>query len=230
MNCEQFEVRWNELLDLRERPHAHPELQEHLRRCGECRSMAAAQEAVFEGIASLRLPPPRADLTDRIIAQVQAAQPVRRWTALKLAAALAAAAAIMVACWPALFLRDARTANRESQIDSRSPVVPEDTAAQDVPQLVSPPIGALAQEASARYQELAREARAWSDISPWLPNLGVSLSEGEPPVLSSSAADWMGELTTGLQPLTQSTSATLKSLLQALPGEASGGPGEERAS
>jgi len=230
MNCEQFELRWNDLLDSRDRDRADPELQEHLRQCVDCRGMAAAQEAILEAIAAWPRPEPSPDLTERVLTQVHASPSFQRGTALKIAAALATAAAIMVACWPALFSTKKEMASRP-----RRPAQPTmvDLASQprDAEANISaPPIGLLAQEASARYQDLARETRDWSDLSQWVPEIGVSLSVNEPSGTSEAGTDWVGDVTTGLEPLTQSTSATLRSLLQALPGADSIAVSEERAS
>lgn len=233
MNCEQFELRWNELLDLRERPQADAQLQGHVQHCVDCRSLAAAQEAVLEAIAASPLPEQSGDLTEKILAQVHVSRSAKQWTMLKIVAALTTAAAITVACWPALFAPEVQIA-QPRQLPAESPPVVVATPPQpvvDSPSAINPPpISALAQEASARYQELARETRDWPDFSRWVPSLGVSLTSNAAPNGSSAAADWMGEVTTGLEPLRQSTSATLQSLMQALPGEASVSPSEERAS
>jgi hypothetical protein len=150
---------------------------------------------------------------------------------LKVAAAIATAAAILVVCWPAIDSTENEIASSRA-----APLPPPNAELASPPRAVStanpsintPPIGVLAEEASARYQELARETRDWSDLSRWVS--GIDLSSNEGLGISATAADWMGDVTTGLEPLTQSTSATIRSLLHALPAEDSVAPSEERAS
>jgi hypothetical protein len=233
MNCERFELRWNELLDSGQLPQADAQLQEHLLRCPDCRNLTAAQEAVLEAVASLPAPEPPADLNEKILSRLAGSRPARRWMNWKIAASLTTAAAITVACWPALFPRKldmARPRQMPAEPPSYDVAVPRPAAVDRAPEIGAPPLSALVQEASTRYQELARESREWSDVSRWIPSLGVSFSSNERPGVASVAAEWMGEVTSGLEPVTRSTSATLQSLLQALPDETAVAAGKERAS
>lgn len=71
MQCAEFEARLNDLLDERLRLDADFLLAEHARGCRECRSLAAAYEAVAAGLEQSRPGEPGADLAARVLADVE---------------------------------------------------------------------------------------------------------------------------------------------------------------
>jgi hypothetical protein len=57
MRCDEFEVRLNEVLDQRREPGSDVGLAQHMRQCGECRSLANSYQAVLQGLrCSMPLP------------------------------------------------------------------------------------------------------------------------------------------------------------------------------
>jgi len=237
MNCEQFESRFNDLLDARQPPHADAPLQEHLRGCSDCRTLAAAQEAVFESIAAWPPLEPSAGLTERVLAEVQSVRSARRWMNVKIAALAATAAAILIACWPALLAE--REDPRLHQVTIDVPVrraTPEAvlTAPSTLPQVNQAAVDNVASQASEAKAELTVDTEQLAGLSNWASELSTSLSLSDARLsaagIPSAATDWMGEVTTGLEPMKQSTVSTLQSLLYVLPPDVAADAREERAS
>ncbi len=100
MRCEESYFEWmNRSIDGDLGPQEQAQLDAHLRECADCRALFAALKRMAAETAALEEEPP-ADLTEKIMARVQAAQP-RRTTGkpakiVRLAVSLGSAAAVLV--------------------------------------------------------------------------------------------------------------------------------------
>jgi len=108
MKCEEFEVRLNQILDVRREPEADRELMEHAVTCQACGRRSAALLKALTVLSARPLPLPSARLLDRVLAEVR--PPVvrpsgKKWTrssrplTFVAAAAVLAAAAWLVGNW-----------------------------------------------------------------------------------------------------------------------------------
>src|SRR5262245_56170237 len=70
MNCDEFDHRWNELLDERLNPEADPALTAHAAGCDDCRARLVGSRVLVRGLS--RFPVPRADFSRRVMAAAAA--------------------------------------------------------------------------------------------------------------------------------------------------------------
>jgi hypothetical protein len=97
MQCDEFELQWNDRLDARGRPWEEPALAEHVEQCAPCRAWAAPLAAALSLADRARRPAADGRRVGRIVAEWQdenrGTRLVQRWAAP--AAALVALAAVV---------------------------------------------------------------------------------------------------------------------------------------
>ena len=69
MNCESFELRWQELLDERRHPADDELLARHASDCAACRGLLSGCASWFDAL--LAAPAPKIDLAMRVLAEIQ---------------------------------------------------------------------------------------------------------------------------------------------------------------
>ncbi len=104
MECIDFEARLQDALDERRRPEENAALLEHTRDCPACRGLAQSLGLVLDVVAGLPTPPVPADISRRVLSELERPpvvriRPLRRWVALGAAAAAIAALSIPLGYW-----------------------------------------------------------------------------------------------------------------------------------
>ena len=221
--CEMFEERLNEALDLRQSPCDNPGLREHANQCVECRQLFGAYLQMLDGVAKLEIDAPAPGFAERIVARVEAARSTRR-RRVRALGSLAAAAALLVAAF--LGFRslgpDRGPDSSPSQIAERSPSAlqssPDSPGKLTAPQDAIAPLIALP-EVATRNTAGGRsvEGDPQSDFSDQDLLFSGILARGTSPDNSRSAADWVAAMNRGLKPLSDSTSGALYQLTDAFP-------------
>ncbi len=151
MQCDEFDVRWQKLLDLRRNPQRDPRLRRHAATCARCARQLRACARLLEGLELWEAPPLADDFAQRVVQQVTAQRVIpaartrpARWLPL----ALAAAATLLIGVLPAW-----KSARR-----SRRPTVDEQVARSTE----------LGQAAAAHpHAPSARAPSSTFDQSPW---------------------------------------------------------------
>src|SRR5262245_29113239 len=69
MQCEDFELRWQDLLDERRAPDEDPSLRAHAEGCTLCRRLLTGQDALFSGLDVFEAPSLSKDFASRVVAQ-----------------------------------------------------------------------------------------------------------------------------------------------------------------
>jgi hypothetical protein len=218
MRCEEFEARLQELLDQRRHPNFDALASRHARMCPECRELLVVYGIVLDEVRFLDVPPPANDLAERVLDEVLLSPRRERPRYLSpLVWVTAAAVAILVVGRRADEPRDlpAPVANAPQS----SPGI--ERHRDDIP---VPAVGALAQEATARYADLARDASgAISQVAWLLPgNSTRAVDAASRPEVSApgnllNGASTMTEVAAGFKPLADSTTGAVGFLLQVLP-------------
>jgi len=104
MQCQEFEDRWNELLDERGCPQADPRLAAHAGECESCRGLLTGGSLLLRGLTQLPIPPLGREFARRVVTQVASdressvtARPASRaWLAVGVLLASAAAALLAI--------------------------------------------------------------------------------------------------------------------------------------
>jgi hypothetical protein len=230
MQCAEFESRLNDLLDQRRWLDADPRLAEHVRRCGECRHLAAAYEAVVAGLEQSRVPEPGPALTGRVLADFaadskplpQRSRPARGAPSPGRYAMVAAlAATILLAAALRWTLRPAATnpaeseqaaAPQEKQADAgRQKLAAAPRAAENGPAHKRPAKG------GDLYRGLAAEtSQSFAVAMQLFPGVDGGSEAGAEQAANDSASDWMHGLSDGLKPVTRPTAGAVNSFFHLL--------------
>lgn len=226
MQCAEFESRLNDLLDQRRWLDADRHLADHVRRCNECRNLAAAYEAVVVGLEQSRVPQPDPALTVRIMTDFAAdfrPLPVRGRASrvlinpsrLGMIAALAATVLLAVALRWAL----APAAANRAQGDRATAANEQRRGAGE--QQGEAPVNVPDSERIAKgadiYRGLAAEtSQSFSVAMQLFPGVGGDPKEGAERTANDPASDWMHGLSDGLKPVTRPTAGAVNSFLQLL--------------
>lgn len=245
MHCDEFEIRWNDRLDLRSKPEDDPSMLAHARDCEKCRALLSAGELLFASLPPAPPAPPGDVLAAGVLAAMQIerprpasrppfrAAPARRSRALVW---LALAAAVSLACWPLLRSGfDPDEASQAPDLPPSGPAVAVADSSTDVSAPAPDPLAHLARDATDAYLGLAREtgdrvSRALSVVpagelslrvdSIGLTNVGFfyasAPAEAQGPAAERTVT-WLDGVATSLRPLTRSTTGALNSLGRALP-------------
>src|SRR5262245_16672483 len=104
MQCQEFEDRWNDLLDERGSPEADPLLAAHAGECESCRGLLGGGGLLLRGVSQRPVPPLGREFATRVVAQVAAssapapaARPASRvWLAVGVLLASAASALLAI--------------------------------------------------------------------------------------------------------------------------------------
>lgn len=243
MQCAEFESRLNDLLDERLRLDADYLLAEHARGCRECRSLAAAYEAVAAGLEQSRPGEPRADLAARVLAEVAIApgvlslsraeplegvdskpgRPRRRpwFDGRLLHRRVATFAALAAAALLAVVLRWAVAPLAEGPIAKEAPAHRARLAAK-VPAAsgessVRRPHGDLSAAGDNSFRGLAAEAsQSFAVAMQLFPGVDALSPEAAETAAGDPAADWVHDLSDGLRPVTRPTAGAVNSFWQML--------------
>ncbi len=228
MKCEEFEVHLNEILDERRRPEWDERLRLHGETCRGCRDLATAYGVLFEGLFAMPVPEAPADLSARVVEQLQP-RPLVSTRLAMLGAVFSTAAAVLVAVH--LFSGNGLfNGNNVDKQVAQAPVfvAPLPTGDQplqwdeleDVP-LVGPWLAAILYpaEGSDPYAMLAKDTgRGLASIVLRMP--GVAGPQGvRPPAPTSvyGSGLWPMQVSEELRPVTESMTETFNLLLDALP-------------
>jgi hypothetical protein len=161
---------------------------------------------VLDVVAALPTPPVSADISERVLAELERPQvvrlrPPRRWAVLSAAAAVVAALSIPLGYW---------IGRQNAGSPDNRPLAKGSSTAGKRPDGVDRPDGADPSPEWARETE-QRLAEAF-----WPEPLGA---DGRP-VATGDQSRWGQDVQTSLEPLTRSTAAALDSLWQAIPAVA----------
>lgn len=134
MNCQEFENRFNDLLDDRKPTAGDPALTAHAQTCGECRELLAAEGRLWTGLKAGRATPPGRDFADAVLAELSRPQ-LRPRSAFRLdgrwlAVALTAVAAMTLLMYSPAWYRQ-RVKTTEPQMAALEPTR-QRTAAGDI--------------------------------------------------------------------------------------------------
>lgn len=209
MQCHEFEARLQELLDERLSPAADPALSAHAAQCSACRGSQAVWSAMLTGISAHPRPAGRADLAQRVLAELRMRpaddksilKPALRW----------AAAALLIATTLALW----NAPDDRPVAEDAPPPAPQWTDAPPEPRPVDEPAAPASDLGSAL-------ADAWL----LAPGFETPESTREETQESPEPSLWGAELSAGLRPLADSTSDAWDFLMTALPapGDAAAEP------
>lgn len=246
MQCAEFESRLNDLLDQRRWLDADPRLAEHARRCGECRNLAAAYEAVVVGLEQSRIPEFGPDLTERVLADYSAvsnreqrrplspaarhshlatARASRSWAFAALAAAVLLAVALRWAVAPAQKLPGQQLpAQGQRAVATEEQKAGESLAAHDsAPFAVRKATVAAApqlqreENSGGGYRGLAAEtSQSFAVALQLFPGVGGEQNDGGERAGNDPARDWMHGLSDGLKPVTRPTAGAVNTFLHLL--------------
>jgi hypothetical protein len=245
MQCAEFESRLNDVLDQRRWLDADPRLAEHVRRCSECRNLAAAYEAVVVGLEQSRIPQLSLDLTERVLADCSAAagsqpqppltpagrleQPAaprtnRSWALAALAAAVLLAVALRWAVGLAQKLPGQELpAHGDRAVAADVKTTGDSLAERDsLPfEIREAPIAPDPQsirndDSVGGYGGLAAETSQTFAVALQLfPGIGGDRNEDEH-ATNEPASDWMHGLSDGLKPVTRPTAGAVNTFLHLL--------------
>jgi hypothetical protein len=226
MKCEEFEVHLNEILDERRRPEWDEQLRLHGEGCRGCRDLAAAYGVLFEGFFALPAPQAPADLSARVLEQLQARPLVSPRLAV-LGAIFSTAAAVLVA---ALLMRGNGLLDRnagDQVAQAPAAIAPLPTGdhplhwdeLSDVP-FVGPWLAALNNPpGSDPYANLAEDTgQGLALIVLRMPRVAGPQGVRPPtPATGYGTSVWPLQVSEELRPVTESMTETFNLLLDALP-------------
>lgn len=201
MQCEAFEYRLQSLLDRRQRPEVDDQLRAHALGCDACRQTLDAQESLFAGLAAFEFataePPAAQAIAAHALAEMNPPAGDRktasRWTSLRWAAPLIAAAAV-VALLLAPFWFGSSDAQPKADQVAENPISTPETDETNTPVAPQLPQVDLTQFTFA------------SSLPDQLPTVDT-LARLDAPVLSK-----------GLRPLTSSFNSALTVIRRTIPG------------
>jgi len=225
MQCEEFEDRLNDVLDMRGRAECDPELHLHAETCPDCRRVAAEYDVLLDGFYALTGPAAPADMAARVLADLPA-RPLRARYATLAGAALATAAALLlvliplVRSWPR---DDSQTAQRSAprSLPGTVRLAQANVLRATVPLPLLTSLPSLAGHSQGDlYGELAKETgHGLAAIVLYVPGVGgmrgIIDADSSP---QSEDPAWAVQVSEGLKPVTDSVTDTLNLLLRALPG------------
>jgi hypothetical protein len=185
-------------------------LHSHLTSCPACQGWFAAAQRLTEGLRTLTVPPPPANLTDRIVAEVLSRRRARLRTRRWLAVGTAVAAALLLTTLAGL---------RWFHQEEAGPQAPQPRARQETrpPEAVAPSLRESVAEArsavAALTDDLAAKTTAQAKM---LWNSAAPLNPGPMPPLPD-----MGDLEQPLEPAAQSLRASGQGVAASLQSVAS---------
>jgi hypothetical protein len=203
MRCDEFESRLQTVLDERGQAELAPALALHAEQCTDCATLLSGYEVLWEGLAALPLPEPRADLAVRVLGELRVVRPARRYSWRLSGAVLAVAAALLVAVLPLV-----RPGNDTVQVMPATTAESQPLVAQrsTAPTGYTLPIN-LRQQPMADVAKETGQSLAVAVLA--LPGVRSGSPESRP--------EWMLQVTDGLQPVTHSMAGALNVLLRAIP-------------
>lgn len=222
MKCEEFEDRLNEVLDEHRRPEWDDRLRMHGEHCAACRELAASYGVLLDGLSALSTPHAPADLSHRVMADLQVRRKVSQYAALA-SAVLATAAAVMVAAWPMLPKFSTRRESPVTQVALQPPGAGYygfDLAVLDGLPFIGPVWVAIhdGDEATDPYAELAKETgQGLATVVLYMPAIGPTGLIGPGPATMGTASVWPGPMSDELRPVRESLVETIDLLLQVVP-------------
>ncbi|HVX13674.1 MAG TPA: hypothetical protein VHC22_21000 [Pirellulales bacterium] len=215
MRCDEFESRLNEVLDERRPLSSAPDIEEHARRCGQCREVARSYEAMTAGLHYDTVPTVPEGLTARIVNEAmrsgREARPAERHVAVlryprRLPAAALLAAVLLLAV--TLTWID----HRRGSDGPRGKAETDSVAQADRPR----PAQVLNQKppgAGSAIDEQVDRATAPHETDSFasqnLLNLGSLPAAG----WAQPGAEWAQEMADGLQPVTRPTVGAINGFL-----------------
>ncbi|HVA51484.1 MAG TPA: hypothetical protein VNH11_34395 [Pirellulales bacterium] len=194
MRCEDFEVRLNEVLDERRTISSADDLTDHVRDCGNCRSLARSYEAVFAGLRQAAIPAEPEWVTRRVLAQLEPATVRLPWR--RAATVLALAATLLLAVGLGWVIKPSRPVATNSPKSLGG-------AFHDQPHLAQTPTVGNARSRRAGTQGVAPAPTALSSG----PNANELMG-------LIPAADWAQDVADGLEPVTQPTVGAITGFLR----------------
>jgi hypothetical protein len=203
MRCDEFESRLQTVLDERGQAELQSALALHAEQCTDCAAMLSGYDVLWEGLAALPLPEPRADLAQRVLDEMRVVRAPRRYSWRLPAAVIAVAATVLIAVLPLL-----RHDNGAVQVVPDITVESQPLVAQrsTVPAGYTLPIN-LRQQPMADVAKETGQSLAVAVLA--LPGVRSGSPESRP--------EWMLQVTDGLQPVTHSMAGALNVLLRAIP-------------
>ena len=216
--CEKFEERLNEALDLRQSPREHQALRDHCSQCVECRQLLDGYLKMLDGVAGLSLPMPAPGLVGRIITRFETARSTRR-RRVGVLGSLTVAAALFVAAFFGLRSLDTESGpGSEPSVAVRSG--PDhlahdpraDESKTNDPSFADQHSGRAGTAELSQSDDTSPENDADVDLL-FFSVLPAGNSSGG----SRSATDWVTAMNHGLKPLSDSTSGALDQLTDAFP-------------
>lgn len=233
MQCEEFEARLHELLDLGLRPEADGALERHAASCPGCYRLLAGQELLIEGLELGLVPPLSEDFASRVIAElptVRRSWPAQRAT-LAFVAALTAAVLIGVFPWIRDFWTEATPANVVEAVPEGAPT----NTSISPNELVQSPESVRADErptdvAVVDEQPFAWELEQWATRIPTMEDLpAVNSFLGGAEASQAETPRWMTPVAGGLRPVANSMVGALNVIRGTLPGLRSERPRDPQA-
>ena len=193
MQCDEFEIRVQDILDERGKPEQDALLREHAGNCAQCRNLLSSFAAAIEGLELCAVPSVSRDLSARVLAELQRPQ-VLRIPARRRRLMLATAAAVLLLAAPLAWWATHRSS-------------PSVQIAHEPPAAVAPVVPADEPE-----DRLASALLALPSLS------GMPVSAPGDGTSNRSQSRWREEVSDGLAPLTRSTAGAFDTLWQAIPG------------
>ncbi|HQU42319.1 MAG TPA: hypothetical protein PK867_05880 [Pirellulales bacterium] len=194
MRCEDFEGRLNEVLDERRAISSADDLTDHIRECGDCRSLARSYEAVFAGLRQAAIPAEPEWVTRRVLAQLEPATVRLPWR--RTATVLVLAASLLLAVGLGWIMKP----NQPVDANSRKSL---GVAVYDQPGLG---------QTHAVGNDITRRAAIPSVAPP--PTAAPGDPDANELMGLIPAADWAHDVADGLEPVTQPTVGAITGFLR----------------
>lgn len=207
MQCEDFEIRLNDVLDERRTLSSAPELAEHARQCGACREIARSYEIMLSGLSYEQLPSAPAWLAERVVKETLLRTPADRTTGsrwIERMPAFALAASVLIAAGVVWWIDSRRQLPNQGAAGGGEVQVAQ-TGNKHKPELPASPAIEMhtavpAVDDTAANTVEYRDAEVSLDIVPgadWAP----------------AGAEWAQKVAESLQPVTQPTVGAISGFL-----------------
>ncbi len=218
MQCEEFEIRLNEVLDERRRPESDAELSLHRETCPVCRKVAAAYDRLLDGFYALASPEAPDDMGLRVVAEMRS-RPSPRRRFVVASSALAIAAALLIAIVP-MFRQFGASQSGDSLVArgggnpaASQTAVP--SALTRIPRLMPELLAITESPDGDPYAGLAKETgQGLATVMLYVPGVGGGRGIIDAP---ADQVPWAAQVGEGLRPITNSVTETFDVLLEGLP-------------
>jgi len=216
MQCEELRWRLHQLLDQRRHPDADPRIVSHAQRCGQCRELLDAYDALYDGLESMPLPPSDPGMALRVLGELRH---VRRGRQRRMYAGIgivATAASLLITAG----LSFTRT-NGGSDQPNHARATAWDRPSGGIHRIERLGTGRLT---NARHMDAERQYLAMYkmtvDVMTALPRAVLgTVPETRTGIPHGGPARWIQPVANSMRPLTSSVSAALGVLRHTLPGK-----------